>query len=102
MRDTLLEDVRYIHASDFVRLGSGFYRFKNSRLLEIWVQEGTARCKDHGPIEYVNEEAIQQLGEDCSAEEERRLRDELGIGLLDKSSRWSSGVPLLAFLQQQT
>jgi len=76
---------------DFVRLGTGLYRFRGDRLVELWLEDGRPVVRDHGPLKL-------SPSADFSTLQEQALRTAVGLA---SGPPLGMGVPLISFLCRQ-
>mmetsp|Transcript_34121 Transcript_34121/g.72632 ORF Transcript_34121/g.72632 Transcript_34121/m.72632 type:complete len:776 (-) Transcript_34121:41-2368(-) len=91
-------------AEDFVRVTTGFYIFREERVIELVLEGGEAMVYDHGPHPELTKFAIQELASievpDSGEEVERvaKLRKLLGLSTAPLRTK---GYPLASFLCRQ-
>jgi len=87
-----VEGGRRTEADDLVRLAKGIYKFRQDRLVEVWLEGGEAMARDHGPCEHLLRHQA-NLPSDIA-----ELRRFLGLG---EHPQFGRGLPLTSFLGRQ-
>lgn len=85
-------------ASDFQRLAPGFYRFRETRLVEIWLHHGEAMVTNHGTNEALSSGNISLTFPDGTMDA-ATARAEFNIPV--GRAQMKGGVPLVSFLCRQ-